>query len=405
MNLREKFLYVGMDLHKDTHTAVMVNCWNEKLETFVIENKPSEFGKLEKRINKKAVTLGLSPIYGLENAYGYGRSLAVWLIEKGYTVKDINPALAYDQRKSAPTFKKNDEYDAYCVATVMINQLNTLPDAKPEDNHWTLSQLVNRRDTLINDGIRLKNGLHEQVSKAYPSYRKFFCEIDRKTALYFWKTYPSPASLKNKSVDELYAELKAIASNISKSKAQLILDCVHNDGDTHRDFQDSRDFITQSLVRDLEHQAVGLAQIEVEIEKVLKTFDLKLTTLPGVGIAISSKLIAEIGDIRRFPNADKLARFAGIAPVKFSSAGKGKEESSKQGNRELHGLFYFLAVSMVCVHNKKPNNPVFYEYFCRKISEGKTKSQALVCIMRRLVNIVYGMMKNKTEYRPYAEAE
>ena len=52
--------------------------------------------------------------------------------------------------------KKNDEHDAYCVATVLINQLHTLPDAKPEDNHWTLSQLVNRRDTLVKDGIRLK---------------------------------------------------------------------------------------------------------------------------------------------------------------------------------------------------------------------------------------------------------
>lgn len=49
----------------------------------------------------------------------------------------------------------------------------------------------------------------------------------------------------------------------------------------------------------------------------------------------------------------------------------------------------------------KPNQPIFYTYFQRKISEGKTKSQALVCIMRRLVNIVYGMMKNKTEYRPF----
>jgi len=401
MNLRENFLYIGMDLHKSSHTAVLVNCWNEKLETIEIENKPSEFSKLEKRVSKKAMKLGLKPIYGLENAYGYGRALAVWLIEKGYTVKDINPALAYDQRKSAPTFKKNDEYDAYCVATVMINQLNALPDAKPEDNHWTLAQLVNRRDTLINDGIRLKNGLHEQVSKAYPSYRKFFCEIDRKTALYFWKTYPSPKYLVNKSANELYSEFKSIAGNIALNKAELILDCIQNDGDTHREFQDSRDFITQSLVRDLEHQVVELAQIESEIEKILDTFDMKLTTIPGVGTAIASKLIAEIGDIRRFPNADKLARFAGIAPIRFSSGGKGKEESSKQGNRELHGLFYFLVVSMVCCHHGKPNQPVFYAYYCRKISEGKTKSQALVCIMRRLVNIVYGMMKNKTEYRPY----
>lgn len=86
--------------------------------------------------------------------------------------------------------------------------------------------------------------------------------------------------------------------------------------------------------------------------------------------------------------------------MKFSSAGKGKEQSSRQGNRQLHGLFYFLAVTMVSrPKNGKPNHPVFYDYYMRKICEGKTKSQALVCIMRRLVNIVYGMMKNKTEHQ------
>ena len=85
--------------------------------------------------------------------------------------------------------------------------------------------------------------------------------------------------------------------------------------------------------------------------------------------------IAEIGDIRRFRNADKLARYAGVAPIKFSSAGKGKEESSRQGNRQLHGLFYFLAVSMVTVPKSgKLNQPIFYAYFQRKTSEGKTKS-------------------------------
>ncbi|MFT4008233.1 MAG: hypothetical protein QM683_22420 [Lacrimispora sp.] len=57
MQRRENYLYVGMDLHKDTHTAVLVNCWNEKLDVIVIENKPSEFSKLAKRVNKKANTL------------------------------------------------------------------------------------------------------------------------------------------------------------------------------------------------------------------------------------------------------------------------------------------------------------------------------------------------------------
>jgi transposase len=357
---RESYLYIGMDLHKKTHTAVLVNCWNEKIETLVIENKPVEFEKLVRHVNRKALTMGLTPVYGLENAYGHGRSLAVYLIEKGYPVKDVNPALAYDRRRSAPTMKKNDEYDAYCVGMVLIDQLHTLPDAKPEDNYWTLAQLVNRRDTIVNDGIRLKNGLHEQLSVPYPSYRKFFSEIDLKSAMYFWKTYPSPICLTGISADELTAELKAIAANFSKSKAAVILDYVKNDGDTLRDYQASRDFITQSLVRDLERQVSELSQIDAEIEKMLATFDYKLTTLPGVGSAIASKLIAEIGDIRRFPNADKLASFAGIAPKRFSSAGKGRDESNKQGNRALHGLFYFLAVSMVCVPKSgKPNNPVW----------------------------------------------
>lgn len=45
-----------------------------------------------------------------------------------------------------------------------------------------------------------------------------------------------------------------------------------------------------------------------------------------------------------------------------------------------------------------PRNPVMYQYYQKKVSEGKTKMQALVCVMRKLVNIVYRMMRNRTEY-------
>ena len=82
----------------------------------------------------------------MENAYGYGRALAVWLIEKGFAVKDVNTALSYDQRKSVPMYQKSDSYDTEAVALVLINMLDKLPDAIPDDKYWALSQLVNRRD-------------------------------------------------------------------------------------------------------------------------------------------------------------------------------------------------------------------------------------------------------------------
>jgi len=86
--------------------------------------------------------------------------------------------------------------------------------------------------------------------------------------------------------------------------------------------------------------------------------------------------------------------------LRFSSAGKSKDQKSKQGNRELHSILYFLAIQQVQVAkvSGKPRNPVLQDYYQRKINEGKTKKQALVCVMRRLVNIVYGMMKYRTAY-------
>jgi hypothetical protein len=53
----------------------------------------------------------------------------------------------------------------------------------------------------------------------------------------------------------------------------------------------------------------------------------------------------------------------------------------------------------------KPRHPVFREYFERKAKEGKNKPQALACVARRLVRIICGMMKTKTEYRPYEKVD
>ena len=65
-------------------------------------------------------------------------------------------------------------------------------------------------------------------------------------------------------------------------------------------------------------------------------------------------------------------------------------------NKQASSFFSTLQIQS----SKKgtPRNPVFLEYYKRKVSEGKTKIQALVGVMRRLNNIIYGMMKNKTEY-------
>ena len=96
----QDYLFVGIDLHKQTHTAMILDSNGKELGTITFENVPSDFTKLERKVKKCIQKIRLSQgvetkaFYCLENAYGYGRALAVWLIDKGYIVKDVNPALS-----------------------------------------------------------------------------------------------------------------------------------------------------------------------------------------------------------------------------------------------------------------------------------------------------------------------
>ncbi|MEM5601452.1 IS110 family transposase [Bacillus cereus] len=400
MHTRQNYLYVGVDLHKEHHTAVMINCWQEKLGEIQFDNKPSAFSKFLLEV-ETYVSAGITVVFGLEDVGGYGRALAKYLVDHEQVVKEVNPALSFLERKSHVTTQKSDSWDAECVARILINKLNQLPDAKPNDLFWSIQQLVSRRNALVKAQSALKNQLHIQLNHHYPSYKKFFSELDGKTALAFWQQYPSPFCLEGANIKQLTAFLLDVSNNTcSVKKASDILKLVKEDGQTMKEYQETRDFLVRSIVRDIEFKKKEMKYIERELKKLVNLLDYQLETMPGIELVTASALIAEIGDVRRFPNANKLARFAGIAPVYFGSGGKGKTHKSKQGNRALHALFYNLAVQQVQVAkgSKMQRNPVFHAYYQKKLKEGKTKGQALVCIMRRLVNIVYGMMKYKTAY-------
>ncbi|MFY4673508.1 IS110 family transposase [Bacillus anthracis] len=400
MHNRQNYLYVGVDLHKEHHTAVIINCWQEKLGEIQFENKPSTFSEFLLEV-ETYVSNGLSVVFGLEDVGGYGRALAKYLVDHEQVVKEVNPALSFLERKSQVMIQKNDSWDAECVARILVNKFNQLPDAKPNDLFWSIQQLVSRRNALVKAQSALKNQLHIQLNHHYPSYKKFFSELDGKTALAFWQQYPSPSCLEGTNIKRLTAFLLDVSNNTcSVKKASEILKLVKEDGHTMKEYQETRDFLVRSIVRDIQFKKTEMKYIERELKQLVKLLDYQLETMPGIELVTASALIAEIGDVRRFPNANKLARFAGIAPVYFGSGGKGKVHKSKQGNRALHALFYNLAVQQVQVAkgSKMPRNPVFHTYYQKKLKEGKTKGQALVCIMRRLVNIVYGMMKYKTAY-------
>lgn len=397
--LKTDYVYVGMDIHKETHTAVLMTYMEERIGEIQIENNLNGFKRLNAYVEK--CRKGFTPMYGLEDVTHYGRNLAIFLLEKEHIVKEVNSALSFMERKSFPTTKKSDTWDAQCISAVLMRRFELLPDANPQDYYWTLKQLVNRRNALAKTKSMLMRQFHDQIQYSYPSYKKFFHEMECNTALTFYEAYPSAGELDNITVEELAEFLRKPSHNCcSTKKATEILDRIEEDAVKECDYQFGRDFIVRSIVRHLRYHCEELEKIETVLEKMLKERDYQLQTLTGVHTVTACALIAHIGDIGRFRNRNKLASYAGVAPICFSSAGKGKDVQNKnQGNRELYAVLYMLAMQQIQINTKgQARNPIMRAYFESKISEGKTKIQALLCIMRRLINIIYSMMKNKTAY-------
>ena len=100
-------------------------------------------------------------------------------------------------------------------------------------------------------------------------------------------------------------------------------------------------------------------------------------TILGIELVSACKLLSEIGEIKRFPNADKLVKFTAVALVNISSSGKGGDFPSKQGNQRIQEIFYFPAIQMIQESVKgTPRNGIFREYYLKKTRDGKSSQQA-----------------------------
>jgi len=124
---RAKTLFVGVDIHKNIHSAVGPSPFVEKLFELTIGNYPRDFSELIAKIRVEAQNNNLSPRIGLEDCHGFEQRLAEYLNGNGYMVTHVPPNLVDHKRKKVAHPEKNDSLDAQGVAEVMTQKIDTLP--------------------------------------------------------------------------------------------------------------------------------------------------------------------------------------------------------------------------------------------------------------------------------------
>lgn len=139
-------------------------------------------------------------------------------------------------------------------------------------------------------------------------------------------------------------------------------------------------------------------RIARDVEKVLDDHPLAgiLTSMPGVGVKIAARLLAEIGgDVTAFPTAAHLAAYAGLAPItRRSGTSIRGEHVNRGGNKRLKNALFMAAFTSLRA------DPTSRAYYDRKRAEGKKHNAALICLARRKTDVLYAMIRDHHPYTP-----
>jgi transposase len=141
-------------------------------------------------------------------------------------------------------------------------------------------------------------------------------------------------------------------------------------------------------------------QGHIDDDPDLKNKQILLQTIPGIGEATIRVILAEFANINQFNSAKQLASFLGIAPRHFQSGSSvnGRTRMSKIGNANLRKAFYFPAVVSLRY------NPVI-KRLCQRLEEkGKPKMLIIGAAMRKLIHIIYGVLKHQTPFNQHLHA-
>ncbi|MBW5448103.1 transposase [Cohnella sp. CFH 77786] len=123
--------------------------------------------------------------------------------------------------------------------------------------------------------------------------------------------------------------------------------------------------------------------------------------MPGVGDITGSVILAEIGDIKRFPGSKQLSAFAGLDASVFESGTftASRNRISKRGSSYLRTALYQATVAAVSQQRNGPRNPTLSRYYQQKLAEGKPQKVALIATCHKLLRMIFGVWSNN---RPFA---
>ena len=386
-------IYVGIDVAKDKHDCFAMNSDGEILiEKLTITNNLDGFETLYNSLMNFSDSLDNIKV-GLEATGHYSNNILNFLTEKGFNIYLINPLQTNLYVKGQSLRKtKTDKLDAHVIATMLVS--DNLKPYIPVSYHISeLKSLTRHRFRLVKENSKFKTSLVRLVDIVFPELPKIVSSVAQKSCLALLYELPSAKDIAECNLTHL-THLLSDNSNkkFDREKALQIRDLARKSIGLNSNSVSFELKQTISIIQFIQEQ---LDDVEKRIKEILKEINSPILTIPGISFKTAGSILAEIGDISRFDSPAKLLAFAGLDPSMYQS-GKFFSTHSvmvKRGSKYLR-FALMTAARMVCL-----NDATFCTFKDRKMAEGKHYMVTMGHVTKKLVRVIYYLLKTNNVYQ------
>jgi transposase len=364
----------GLDVHKKT----VVACVIVLEERGVLQKETCTFGSMTSdllALSDWLMSWGVSHV-AMESTAEYWKPVFN-LLEHNFEVLLVNA-----QHIKAVPGRKTDVKDAEWIAELLRHGLLKASFVPPlgqrelRDLTRSRSAFVRTRATLVNRVSKVLEGANIKLG----SVASDVMGVSGRAML--------EAIVAGQSSPE---EMAALARGRMRAKRDLLAKALEGRVQAHHRF------VLSELLAQIDSLDETIQRFNEQIEVYCRPFEeavILLDTIPGVGRETAEIIVSEIGtDMSRFPSANHLASWAGVAPGNNESAGKRRSGKTRQGNKVLGAALNQAAHAAAATKN------TYLSAQYRRLAARRGKKKAIVALEHSILVIAYHLIQRKEPYR------
>ena len=386
--------YLGIDWADKKHDLCLVDTTTGKQTKQVLPHTPQAIA--EYFTNLRAQYPGQQIAVALEQSRG---PLLFALLQYDFLVLyPLNPTTLAKYREAfTPSRAKDDPTDAEFAAELIMKHSERLKPWQPDDDQTrTLRYLVEQRRRLIGDRTRISNRMTSLLKCYFPQVLTWFPELTTVLVcdfLWRWPALEQLRGVKRTTLLNFFRAHHSVRTDTLEKRLAAIKASVPLT--TDRAIIDSSVLMITALAAQMKTTLAAIKQFDEAIEKLCLVHpDFPLfQSLPGAGEVYASRLLAMLGTQRdRWPTADQLACFSGIAPV-----------MERSGQSVWIRWRYFCPKFLRQSFHEYAGESVKHSFWARayyqqQIAKGKSRQAAVRALAYKWIRIIWKCRQTRTTY-------